>query len=89
MQDHAITAELRAGVILEEALARYKLNTVPFWSCLYGALMQSSAPQSLEEVIRQEEWNSVVAGLWRIPHDNRINLCFGAQVGDPKAVVRV
>jgi hypothetical protein len=81
---------VRTGFILQEALARYSLNAVPSWSCLYGThLLRGEGPETVEDALRNIEWTSVVGDCWKIPYDNRINLCFRAPMADIAAVVRV
>jgi hypothetical protein len=86
----SLSVELRTGSILQEALTRYNLNTVPFWSCLYGThLMPGPGSESPEEVLRNIEWASIIGDFCKIPHDNRLNLCFRAPMDDIAVMVRV
>lgn len=86
----SLSTELRTGSILKEALTRYNLNAVPFWSSLYGThLTPSPGVESPEEVTRNIEWATIIGGFCKIPHDNRLNLCFRAPMDDIATMVRV
>ncbi|KAH8807840.1 hypothetical protein F5884DRAFT_900166 [Xylogone sp. PMI_703] len=85
---HSVTIppEQRAGPLLSEALRRYKLNIVPSWGCLFGT---HSMPGS-HDLTGNVEWStSMVGELWKIPHDNRMSLCFKSLACDPTDVDRV
>lgn len=85
-----ISTKLRTGRILYEALVRYNLNAVPSWSCLYGThLMRGQGPETMDDSLRNIEWTSIVGECWKIPYDNRIDLCFRAPMDDNMAVLRV
>ena len=85
-----LSTELRTGIILQEALTRYNHNAVPFWSSLYGTyLMPGPGVEYPEEVTRNIEWPTIISDFCKIPHDNRLNLCFRAPMGDIAAMMRV
>lgn len=82
--------EMRTGKILQEALSRYNLNAVPYWSCLYGVyIMRGEEPENYEDAVRNLEWTSIVGECWKIPHDGRVNFCFQASMADYTTIVRV
>lgn len=72
--------------MLNEAFTRYNLDAVPTWSPSYGSHISSGAgPLTAEAARRTLEWGSIIGDCWRIPHDNRIQLCFA----DESAFARV
>jgi hypothetical protein len=82
--------EERESSILREALARYLSDDVPQWSTLYGThVPQERRLETPEDAARRSEWVSLAGECWRIPHDNRVNLCFLAPLTDIITPVRV
>ena len=83
--------EVRSGPLLREALARYDSDAIPHWSTLYGTyLTEAAGPELPEETLRRLDWSNLIGGCWRIPHDNRVGLCFLASpLHTPVAVARV
>jgi hypothetical protein len=85
-----ISTELRTGFILQEALTRYNLDSIPAWSPFYGThLLHGEGPETAEDSIRNSEWAAAIGEFWKIPHDNRINFCFRAGMSGPASVLRV
>lgn len=80
----------RTGPVLEEALKRYKLNAVLVWSTLYGAnLARPKGTESPAEIARSVEWTTIIGDCWRIPHDNRVTLCFPGLLEDTTSLIQV
>ncbi|KAH7304366.1 hypothetical protein BKA65DRAFT_206366 [Rhexocercosporidium sp. MPI-PUGE-AT-0058] len=85
-----LSKEIRSGPLLEEALRRYKSNSVPYWSTLYGThLKDEEHPEIPDEVIRNSEWTAITADCWKIPHDNRVSFCFLSPASDPTILIKV
>ncbi|KAK3386772.1 hypothetical protein B0H63DRAFT_468360 [Podospora didyma] len=70
-----LSNEARSGPILREAIKRYNGNSVLHWSTLYGTHV---SPWPGIEAPREATWAPLVGNLWRVPHDNRVGLCFVA-----------
>ena len=75
--------------ILDEALRRYKADSVPSWSTLYDtSVTREEFIEDLEVVARNGEWTSITGDCWKIPNDNRVSFCFPPW-SDPKTLIQV
>ncbi len=67
---NTISTELRTGLILQEALTRYNLDSIPAWSPFYGThLLHGEGPETSEDSIRNSEWAAAIGEFWKIPHE--------------------
>lgn len=85
----AFSPEDRTQTILHEALRRYRADSVPSWSTLYGTnVAREEFVEDLEIIARDGEWTSITGDCWKIPNDNRVSFCFPPWV-DPKTLIQV
>jgi len=95
---HSSQIAFRTGPLLKEALQRYRTNAVPRWSTIYGGHDGAISPsdgdgiEPLEAAARRVQWEALAGQCWKIPHDNRVGLCFqfaaGESDGDAPARLR-
>ncbi|KAF4633530.1 hypothetical protein G7Y89_g4589 [Cudoniella acicularis] len=84
--------DMRLGSILQEAITRYNSDAVPSWSSQYGERvikLRGEGPDTAEDSFRNARWTKIVGECWKIPHDNRINLCFRTDSVNHRTLVRV